>query len=61
MAADGYLTTTVCSDVFAASFNIIGNGTDAAGDPVVMGSLGCGGDFINCADPALQDPDSQLT
>ena len=61
MAADGFLTTQVCSDVFAASFSIYGNGVDADGKPVVNGLLGCGGDFINCADPALKDPDSQLT
>jgi hypothetical protein len=61
VAADGYLTTQVCSDVFAASFSIYGNDTDADGLPVVDGLLGCGGDFINCSDPALDDPDSQLT
>lgn len=60
-ATAGFLTTTVCSNTFEASFNIIGNGTDAAGDAVVMGSLGCGGDFIDCSDPALTDPDSLLT
>ena len=60
-AADGYLTAKVCSDVFASSFNIIGNGTAADGSPVVMGTLGCGGDITSCSDPLLDDPDTMLT
>jgi hypothetical protein len=61
VAAEGFLTVQACSDVFSASFSIYGNDTDADGLPVVNGLLGCGGDFINCTDPNLLNPDSQLT
>ena len=60
-SADGFLTVSACSDVYAVGFTIYGNDTDADGLPVINGVLACGGDFLNCADPALSDPDSQTT
>ena len=57
---DGFVIAYACSDVFQASLNVIGDGKDADGAPIVNGTLGCGGVFDSCSDPNLDVPDSQL-
>ncbi|KAL4420513.1 hypothetical protein ABPG75_010169 [Micractinium tetrahymenae] len=56
----GFVTVYACSDKFLASLTVLGNGTDADGQPIVNGNLGCGGVFDSCSAPGLSDPDSQL-
>ncbi len=58
--ADGYLTAAACSNLFQVALTVIGNGTDAEGEPVINGNLGCGGVPENCADPNLLDPEFAL-
>ena len=57
---DGALTVSVCSATFGASVTVIGDFIDANGTQQYQQPLACGGAFIDCSDPLLQDPDSEL-